>query len=184
MSASLRTRLANAACAFQTGHSVRDLRRVRKSALLLLARRLAERHRREAAMVSSETLRASALSRAEAIEDAIKRLSKASDRKIETFLSHALDLDRAFLRTLWRSETAQRVGLGHLDEFSGNDREILRMAGGELRCQLYESLFEDRRFDFLADEQFVGRWDWHHFFHFVRFQIRRAVRSFSGRGPP
>lgn len=184
MSVSLRTRLANAACAFQTGHSVRDLRRIRKSALVLLAQRLAARHRREASMVSSETLRASALSRAQALEDAIKRLSKASDRQVETFLSHALYLDRAFLRTLWRSETAQRIGLGHLKEFAGNDREIVRMAGGELRCKLYESLFEDRRFDFFADEQFVGRWDWHGFFHFVRFQIWRPVRSFSGRGPP
>lgn len=184
MSVSLRTRLANAACAFQTGHSVRDLRRIRKSALMLLARRLAERHRRQAAMVSSETLRASALSRAEALEDAVERLSKSSDRALETFLAHTLDIDRACLRNFWRSKTAQRIGLGHLDEFSGDDREVIRMAGGELRCQLYESLFEDRRFDFLADEQFVGRWDWHGFFHFVRFQIWRAVLSFSGRGPP
>ncbi|WP_299864460.1 hypothetical protein [uncultured Hoeflea sp.] len=168
MTRALSRRLANAACAFQTGHSVRDFRRTSLARVVLLARRVAAEKRRSAARCRSAWLIAQLTARSEALEDAIERTTKGFDREAEAFLLCALDVERACIRAFWRAETLDRMGLSHCEDAPEGSLEAAIIARCKLRCQLYEGLFENGRLDFFFDEKLVGRWDWHCFLHWLR----------------
>jgi len=173
MSRSLSRRLANAACAFQTGHSVRDWRRTSLERVLLLSRRVAAEKRRAAGKCQSAWIVSHLNARAAALDSAIERCLEGFDREAETFLLNALDVERICIRAFWRAEALDRMGLSHIDDAPQGGLEATIIARCELRCQLYEGLFENGRLDFLFDEKLVGRWDWHCFLHWLRGLSRR-----------
>lgn len=187
MKRALSRRLADAACALQTGHSVRDFRRASLERVVLLSRRVAAEKRRSAAKCRSAWMISQLTAREEALENAIERTTKDFDREAEAFLLNALEVERACIRAFWRAEALDRMGLSHLDDAPEGSLEAAVIARCKLRCQLYEGLFENGRLDFFLDEKLVGRWDWHCFLHWLRALPRRWRESrnhgVAGRSP-
>ena len=186
MTRPLSRRLADAACALQTGHSVRDFRRASLERVVLLSRRVAAEKRRSAARSRSAWFVAQLTARAKALENAIERTTQGFDREAEAFLLNALDVERACIRAFWRAEALDRMGLSHCDDAPEGSLEAAIIARCKLRCQLYEGLFENGRLDFFLDEKLVGRWDWHCFLHWLRALPRlwREGRNHGAAGRP
>ncbi|WP_035900385.1 hypothetical protein [Labrenzia sp. DG1229] len=175
---SLKRRLADAACAFQTGHSVRGYRRSYSRRVALLALRVANHERREAETrpEHAEGLLASAQS----IENAVNRHLETFEGKSLSFL-----LDRAFIeRSRSRRGEAEALGVEIIEHgieacrchFEPDPVSSLKFQG-----HLYKGLFEDGSFDFLFYQHFVGRWDWHRFLRWLKaslaFQGKRLTRK-------
>lgn len=151
MSRRLSRRLADALCAFRTGHSVRDLDRVRMRRLLLLGGRMAQRLRREARSFRGDALGDMVAGHRDELADKAERLVHAlaqpGQREIATVLLHQLQVDRAHLYVVrmrqWRDVRADN-GLG--DEVVQR-AHILPALSSERYGKLLEGLVEHRMLD-------------------------------------
>lgn len=151
MSRRLSRRFADALCAFRTGHSVRDLDRVRTRRILLLGRRMAERLRREAHSYRGDALGDMVASHREVLADDTERLvhalAKPGQREIAAVLLHKLQVDRAHLYIVrvrqWRDV---RAGSG-LDDDVVQRTHVLPAFSDERYGKLLEGLVEHRMLD-------------------------------------
>lgn len=151
MSRRLSRRLADALCAFRTGHSVRDLDRARMRRLVLLGGRMAQRLRREARSFRGDALGDMVASHRDELADKAERLVHAlaqpGQREVAPVLLHQLQVDRAHLYVVrvrqWRDVRADN---GPGDEVVQR-ADILPALSGERYGKLLEGLVEHRMLD-------------------------------------
>lgn len=188
MSVSLRTRLANAACAFQTGHSVRDLDRIDRRRLGLLGRRLVRQLDRLADSFDdpedSLGLRASHRASARAVEDLTARAVEGRERVAKTALLKELSFRRSLSYMRRREEVRDFEVAQDLGDASASKLEPVPVAPAELYGKFHEGLLEDRGLYFRFYQHRLTAWDWHVCLRLVWSAALIGLYRLSGRGPP
>lgn len=165
MSRRLSRRLADALCAFRTGHSLRDLERVQTRRLILLGRRMAGRLRSDARSFRGDFLGDMVAERREALANETERLVHAlaqpGQRAVAAVLLHKLQIDRANLYAVrvgqWRDV---RLGCGLADDHL-NLLRVLPSLPGEGYGKLLEGLVEHRMLDAFQKELGFCIWPGH-----------------------
>lgn len=184
---SLRRRLANAACAFQTGHSVRDLERAYRRRVHLLMNRIADRLDREAAALEGESSSAPEYlrSRAARLRELAKSYLQGLDRDGEADVLGVLEIERIHLARRRWEETANVEALHGLDDRTGAGRDASGVLMSKFAAKLHEGLFEDPGLYLCFYEHRIGTWNWHRFLLWLRQSVRQyAVQLIRACGPP
>lgn len=160
----LRRRLADAACAFQTGHSVRDFDRTSRKRIVLLAERAATRFEKQAENSECAYVSSSRSARAMRFRKAIERYLDGFDRDAETVVLRLLELSRCE-QARWRWEEAARAHcVQFLEDGQPTHVDGFRMPLRKFAAKLHEGLFEDAGFYLGLHEQRIGSWNWSRFF--------------------
>lgn len=182
---SLRRRFSDAACAFQTGHSVRDLERVTRRRLVLLATRAADTIDREAAAEPSDYAASSLRSWSARLREAVESYLKCLNREREATLLCRLDIRRIEMARRRWEETADFEAVDRFDDGTSAGRDALWFLPGEFAAKLHKGLFEDPGFYLGLYEQRIGVWNWHRFLRWVRQGCKAgAVRVLRAGVPP
>jgi len=169
-------RLDDALHAFLTGHSRRDLDRVRRRRMMLLGGRMVVRRHEQA---EESSLFASYYScRAKAAASLVGNLSQGGHRRFGSALLQELEVDRGLVRS------ARVRGWAHVDALQSSDEyaiEFLKTApvfSDERYGQLYEGLVQGGVLDCLQHHKRVCVRYGHEFLHLLKRFRREAC------GPP
>lgn len=189
MSRSFVRRLSDAACAFQTGHSVRDLERTYQRRVHRLSQRMVARLNRDADKVEpeSDSYSASLRSRATKLHEAAEGYLRCLDRELEARILGILEIERVHsARRRWE-ETPCAKAVESFDDRSGAGSHTLRILLRKFAAKLHEGLFEDPGFYLGLYEKRIGAWDWSRFFaagrHALSLRVQSIVASRCGRAP-
>lgn len=169
MTRSLSRRLDDALCAFATGHSRRDIERVRRKRLALRAMRTARAMRAYVAATSGpdylqdwlDELNAKTLASASAFDDVAHRLLVGLECESEAAL-----LNELYIHSAARYARARRdlldidAAKGGLDVVAG-EREALGVAPRESKGKLHKGLTKQACLDFLYRQFGLGCGDGH-----------------------
>ncbi|MCV0429285.1 MAG: hypothetical protein K5905_27870 [Roseibium sp.] len=170
-------RIADAACAFQTGHSVRDYDRVYQRRVVLLSRRIVNEKRREA--TQSPNTAEHILAYADMIEDALNRYDKGFESASLPFLQYLLFVQRSWSAFGEAEALGVEFSEGLLQSVRSHDEPNL-VSPFKFDGKIYEGLFEDGSFDLFFNKHFFGRWNWHRFLRWskvsLNFQCKRLCR--------
>jgi len=177
MTRSLRRRIDDALCAFATGHSRRDLERVRRRRVWCISERLALWHEREA-VGASDWYAEERRSRAAALRGGAQDFLHALDGPRLRGLSQLLFVDGICKESVWKSDLAERLGF---DSYSEIPRDLLESIGlkpGKYPHDLTQGLFHHEGFSFGFEELYPNRIYRHReSFLFWWRGVRKAIRA-------
>lgn len=175
MSRPLSRRLADAACAFHTGHSVRDLDRVRTGRLVLLGRRLAATRRKTAddAVLMTERFERSH----RRATDLVKQLGERGGRIVRSALLKEIEIERASLRSRRMGAWSKIRSLGRDGEDASEELKAAPVFSDERYGKLFEGLGEESVLDPLQHKLRLGIGYWHRFLRAVRIRIHFCLHG-------
>lgn len=154
MSRSLLRRLDDAFCAFRTGHSRRDLDRVRVRRLTLLGRRWVERQERIAA--ENEFFQEYFRGSAQSSRDLFEKYAQSRGRVGSAALLQSLEVERLCLRSRRIGLWAQVGSLDGPDEYTLQQLKAAPVFSDEFYGKLYEGLREEFVLDPLQNKLRCG----------------------------
>jgi hypothetical protein len=187
MSWPLLRRLDDAWCALCTGHSRRDLDRVRMRRFRVLGDRLVARHLAEAvrpAPAGFEELLSLFAERhreaASTVQDLTNRVVVGRERIAEGALLQQFEIERSSLYSRRRDESLHREDLDVSAERQHRGLEALPVAAPELYGKLYEGLAKNVLCDFFLERARLAIWNGHR--HLRRFDagLRNCQRRTRG----
>ena len=188
-SRTLLRRISDAACAFQTGHSVRDLERTYQRRVHRLSQRISAQMNREADRIEPESQLGSDFlrSRAARLHEAAEGYLRCLDRDLEASILGLLEIARVHrARGRWE-EASDAESVERFDDGTGACSHTMRILLRKFAAKLHEGLFEDPGFYLGLYEKRIGAWDWSRFFaagcHAVSLRFKSAVASWCGLTP-
>lgn len=166
-------RLDDALCAFVTGHSRRDMDRVRMRRLALLGGRLSARLRREASVHRESLFLGDILAEhksasADAADSLVRAILDHRDRSVAAILLAKLEVDRASLYTLHIGRGTQIRARGRLSEDTLKRLDAAFVRSNERYGKLLEGLGKHRVLDALQHKLRLRIGNWHGFLHRCR----------------
>ncbi|MCC0035452.1 MAG: hypothetical protein H6887_09350 [Hoeflea sp.] len=156
MTRSLFRRLDDALCAFATGHSRRDLDRVRRRRVWCLAERLALWHEKRA-VGASDWFAEERRSRAAALRGGAQDFLHGLDGPRLRGLSQLLFIDGICKENVWKADLAERLGFECYSEIPPNLLEGIGLKPGKYPHDLTQGLFEYEGFCFGPEELHPNR---------------------------
>lgn len=152
MKRSLARRLSDAICAFRTGHSRRDLDRVRMRRFRLLGDRLAMRDERRSVDAGAWPHLGERYSDlAHTVRDLTDRVVVGRERIREAALLKHFELDRACLLSRRRNELLDWKPVERAANVDGSHVEAAPVPSPKLYGKLYEGLLEKRLLDLFLE---------------------------------
>jgi len=175
MSRQLSRRFADALCAFRTGHSVRDLDRVRTRRLLLLGRRLLQSRRKvaEEAFLLPELFWASHRRAA----NLVRKLGKRGGRIARPALLQELEVERSSLRSSRMRAWAEVRSLDGSREDAVEELKAAPVFSDEGYGKLLDGLGEERVLDSLQHKLRRGVRYWHRFLRAVSVRFHFCIHG-------
>lgn len=182
----LSRRIADALCAFETGHSVRDLDRCQRRRMRLLGDRLSARLQREADDAAgwpfgenSFFLRHARALAQEAV-DLTDRAVIGKDRVAQARLAKKLDIERASLDARRRQEWREGERIELLPDGDIRSLEPLGITPVELQGRFHKGLTERRSLYLGFHEQGFCRRYWHVCLHHLRLSVSHLLERAAG----